>query len=79
MDRSRLAARLAALALEAVLCFGVLASTWLVMDELLGDGWAPRLVRTSTEGARELAEEVGIVDEPQYVVIPDPTPTATPP
>ncbi|HKG28982.1 MAG TPA: hypothetical protein VKB01_07600, partial [Thermomicrobiales bacterium] len=74
VESRRLSARLAALALEAVLCFGVLGCTWLVMDELLGDGWAPRLVRASVEGGRDLAEGVGIVEERRGVVIPDPPP-----
>jgi hypothetical protein len=78
MDRSRLAARLAALAFEAVLCFGILASTWLVLDELLGDDWPRGLVRMDADGGRWLAGEIGNDDVPERVVIPDPLPRGTP-
>jgi hypothetical protein len=30
------------------------------------------------EGGRQIAEDVGIVEPPERIVIPDPAPTATP-
>jgi hypothetical protein len=72
MNASRFAARLAALAVEAVFCFGILASTWLLIGEVLADQWPHRVIRMYPAGGRELAEQAGIVEEPEHGVILDP-------
>jgi hypothetical protein len=66
-------ARIVGLAPDAVFCFGVLAGTWLVLGEVLGDEWPGGFVRAYADGGRQVAEEIGIVEEPRRVVAPDAT------
>lgn len=65
-------------AIELVMLAGVLGAIWLAMGLVLGDGWAPALWRGDREAGLELARTVGIAEEPEVLVIPDPQPATTP-
>ena len=44
------------------------------VEAVFGDRWQAAVVRAYAECGRRLAEEIGIVEEPARVVVPDPAP-----
>ena len=70
-------ARRANAAFDLVMVLGWCAALWLALGVVIGED-RDALARSLWHDGRDLAEWVGIRDEPEVVVVSDPVPTPTP-